>query len=245
MKKILLALLLGSSLLTASAQTTTAVPRHIAVIGTAEIEIVPDEIYLSVSISEFTKDKKKYTIEELESGFVNFVEKITLTPRKDISMDGLDADLIALKRKTKDAVIRKSYEVKFKNEKQVAQLMAVMDSLHLSSANVSRYSHSKMDEYKKQIKIDAIKAAKTKADYLLEAIGAKAGKPISVDEPNGLVTVDSGFDDFRPFRGNVFQSNSRYLENNIGGSYGGAENESIGEKKIKLRYTINAQFEIQ
>ncbi|TND10564.1 MAG: hypothetical protein FD123_206 [Bacteroidetes bacterium] len=242
MKNIAIALLLTCSTGTTYAQITTPLPHSISVIGTAEMEIIPDEIYVSISITEFTKDKKKYLVEELEKSMVNFIETVTATPRKEISMDDLDADLIALKRKSKkDAVITKSYEVKFKEQKQVSKLFAAMDSLNISSAYVVRYSHSKMDEFKKQIKIDAIKAAKTKAEYLLTAIGSRAGKPLSVVEPSGFVTIDDGT--YRPFRGNTFQYNGSYLENNSDKEDIGGES-SIGGKKIKLHYSINAEFEI-
>jgi len=240
MKKLIFSLLTLLSFSFTQAQTAAPEPRSIAVIGTAEMEIVPDEIYVSATLREFTKEKKKYAIEDLEKGMVNFIESITKVPRTDISMDNLDADVIALRRKSKkDAVISKSYEIKFKDQKQIAQFFAAMDSLNVSYANVVRYSHSKMAEFKKQIKIDAIKAAKDKSDYLLLAIGSRTGKPLKISEPNGFVSVDDG--DFRPFRGNVYQSNTVYSG---GESEERSEENSIGGKKIKLRYQINAEFEI-
>lgn len=248
MKKIVLALFAVISLSATGihAQAPAVQPRSISVAGTAELEIVPDEIYVSATLAEFTKDKKKYLIEDLEKGMVGFIETVTKTQKNDIRMDDMDASVIALKRKSKDAVISKSYEIKFKDQKQVAQFFASIDSLNVRNVYVLRYSHSKMDEYKKQIKINAIKAAKEKADYLLEAIGSKTGKPLQISEPSGFVSIDDG-SDFRPFRGNVYQS--RMLENNISQSYGGEEDvpavSTVGGKKIKLSYTINAQFEIQ
>lgn len=240
MKKITIALccLLFAGL--SNAQNTTPLPRTIAVIGTAEIEIVPDEIYVHAELREFTKDKKKYLIEDLEKGMVNFIETVTKTSVKDITMDDVDGDVIALKRKTRDAVITKTYEIKFKDYKQVTQFMAATDSLFVRGSYISRYSHSKIDEYKKQVKIDAIKSAKTKADYLLEAIGSKTGKPISISEPSGFVSMNdrriantAGIAQSRS--GNSF---SRYED--------GEDRLSItpSAKKIKLSYSINAEFEI-
>lgn len=222
----------------------------IKVIGTAEMEIVPDEIYVSVTLREYTKDKKKFTIEELEKNLVNFIEKVTTTDKKDIKMDNMSAYVLSMKRKNKDEVITKSYDVKFKNSQQVYMLYSVMDSLSISKAYVSKYSHSKMDEYKKQIKINAIKAAKEKATYLLEAIGEKAGKAISVSEPSGFVSVNDGTDNYeRNFRGNTYSNVSQSASFggsgywDVGGS-GSGEN-TIGDKTIKLNYTINAEFAIQ
>jgi uncharacterized protein YggE len=247
-KKILL--LSALFLLTIGAKAQTSKPEHtIKVIGTAEMEIVPDEIYMSVTLKEYTKDKKKFTIEELEKNLVNYLEKVTVTDKKDIKMDNMDACVIRMKRKNKDEVITKSYDVKFKDAQQVYQLYSAMDSLGITGAFVSKYSHSKMEEYKTKIKVNAINAAKEKAVYLLAAIGEKAGKAVSVTEPTGFVSVDDGTYDNR--RENNYYSNS-YSQSNVNGSFS-TENpvsvagldSTIGGKTIKLNYTINAEFEIQ
>src|ERR1043165_8208257 len=219
MKKTILLL----SAILAFSFTTKAQEKNehsIRVVGTAEMEIVPDEVYVSVTLKEYTsKEKKKYTIEELEKGLVNFLEKVTMTEKKDIKMDNMSAYVLAMKRKKKDEVITKSYDIKFKNSQQVYELYSVMDSLGISRAYVSKYSHSKMDEYKKQIKINAIKAARDKADYLMVAIGEKAGKAISVTETTGFVSVDDGTYDNRRennYYGNVTQSyqSASFIESN-------------------------------
>lgn len=218
----------------------------IRVIGTAEMEIVPDEIFMSVTVKEYTKDKKKFTIEELEKNLVNYIEKVTATDKKDIKMDNMSAYVLSMKRRNKDEVVTKTYDVKFKNSQQVYMLYSVMDSLGISKASVSKYSHSKMDEYKKQIKINAIKAAKEKAGYLLDAIGEKAGKAINIEEKSGFVSVDDG----------VFDSRRGYNYTNVSNSIaptrysliddaGGDDDRAIGDKTIKLSYSVNAEFAIQ
>ena len=245
MKKIILILsAIFSFAFTTKAQDTKT-EHSIKVIGTAEMEIVPDEIYMSVTLREYTnKEKKKFTIEELEKNLVNYIEKITTTDKKDIKMDNMSAYVLSMKRKNKDEVITKSYDVKFKNSQQVYLLYSVMDSLGISKAFVSKYSHSKMDEYKKQIKTNAIKAAKEKATYLLDAIGEKAGKAISVTETTGFVSVNDGTDNYeRNFRGNVYNNVSQ--TSSYGGSDGGTAESTIGDKTIKLNYSINAEFAIQ
>jgi uncharacterized protein YggE len=244
MKKIILFLSVAFFTSTVMAQTVKH-EHSIKVIGTAEMEIVPDEIYMSVTLREYTKDKRKFSIEELEKNLVNYLDKTTKTEKKDIKMDNMSAYMISLKRKNKDEVITKSYNVKFKNPQQVAQIYSVMDSLGISGAYVSRYSHSKMDEYKKDIKMKAIIAAKDKAAYLLAAIGEKAGKAINVTERSGLVVVDDGTYD--RYRSNTYsQSNTRYsgIDNYSGGVMETDKETTVGDKTIKLHYDIDAEFEI-
>ena len=198
---------------------------------------------MSVTLKEYSKDKRKFTIEELEKSLVNYLEKVTITDKKDIKMDNMSGYLISLKRKNRDEVITKSYDVKFKNSQQIYQLYSVMDSLGISKASVSKYSHSKMDEYKKQIKINAIKAAREKANYMMESIGEKAGKAIHVDEKSGFVSVDDGTYDRRESNSysNVHAQTRSFLDE----SGSAPIDNAIGGKTIKLNYSINAEFVIQ
>ena len=47
-------------------------------------------------------------------------------------------------------------------------------------------AHSKEKEFKKQLKIQAVKAAKEKAIYLAGAIGENIGEAITINEPNEM-----------------------------------------------------------
>lgn len=229
-------------LLSATASAQEKKERTIHVVGTAEMEIVPDEIHVTVTLKEYIKDKKKHSIEELEKGLVNFLTKTTGIAMTDIKMDNMNAYIMSLRKKNKEEIISKSYDVKFKSGDQVYQLYSVMDSLGVISAPVSRYSHSKMEDYKKQVKINAIKAARDKASYLLEAIGSKAGKPVSVIETDGLVNIDDGTMSRYLFRGNASNSYSQSSYKNF--DMRSEDTDMIGGKTIKIRYDITAEFEI-
>ena len=238
-----LALIFSAGFLPAQNTTTMQLTEHtIAVTGIGELDIVPDEIYMNVTIEEFTKDKKKYTIEELESAFLNFLEKTTSTPRTDVKMDNTDAAIIAMKRKQKDAIIEKTYEVKFKNTDQVNMLFISEDSLHLEQVYVKRYSSSKLNDYKKQVRISAMTDAKDKATYLLDVVGSKPGKPISVAEVNPAVDMEGakGTTSIGYFFGGrpVDLSNYDSEDEDYISSY-----DPI-QKTIKLKYAVNVIFAI-
>jgi uncharacterized protein len=217
--------------------------RFIRVTGTAEMEIVPDEIYVSITLSESYKDKKKTSIEELEKGLLNYLTKVTSVKQADIKMDNVDAEIVK-KRRSKEEVISKMYDVKFSMHQQVQKLYSVMDSLGIVYAGVRKYSHSKMDEFKKQVRINAIKAAKEKASYLLEAIGSKAGKPVSISERSGTIRVDAFYLD----EAEIMNSYTRFRGDSLGVSGGwhspGNIEPQASDKTIKLVYEIDASFEI-
>lgn len=247
MKKliILLAVLIASPAFLSAQPTASPDPRTITVTGMAELEIIPDEIYMAVSLREFTKDKKKYSIEELENAFLNFVEKSASTPRTDVKMDNTDARIIAMKRKQKDAIIEKSYEVKFKNTEQVMLLFAASDSLNLASVWITRYSHSKMDEYKQQVRVNAMKDSKNKATYMLGAIDQKLGLVQTVRELYPAVSIDDGIANgsYYPYRNGGYK---RSMGDNFGTSAGMFEvietDKSPIVKTIKLRYQVEVVY---
>jgi len=63
MKRFVLTAVLLASSLSMFAQTSTTVDKDpikkIEVTGTAELEIVPDELYFTISLKEYFKDEKK------------------------------------------------------------------------------------------------------------------------------------------------------------------------------------------
>jgi len=85
-----------------------------------------------------------------------------------------------------------------------------------------------MTEYRKQVKIEALKAAKVKAAYLLESLGKQVGDAISITE----IIEDNGF-----LRSQSATSNTIMAS---------PDNTSVDNiKKIKLRYEMRAKFEIK
>lgn len=245
MKKIIIVLLLCSATPALLSAQNNVPQRNITVTGMSEIEIVPDEIYVAVSLREFTRDKKKYTIEELESAFLNFVEKTASTPRTDVKMDNTDARIIALKRKEKDAIIEKSYEVKFKNTGQVMLLFAASDSLNLSSVWITRYWHSKMDSYKQEVRVNAMKDSQNKAGYMLGAIGQSAGTVQTVRELYPAVSIDDGISNgsYYNYRNGGYKRSYDDSFGTVGGAFNIIETDkSPIVKTIKLRYQVEVTY---
>jgi uncharacterized protein len=160
-------------------------------------------------------------------------------------MDNVTAQVIALKRKQKDAIIEKSYEVKYKNTEQAQMLMLLQDSLHLNSVYIKRYWHSQMETYKQQVRVSAVTNSKDKATYMLAALGQKPGKILTMYEVNPNVAVDNGLQEYNPYRFSISGKSSGYDYNR---QYGGSDFQLVGDdpikKTIKLTYQVQATFEI-
>lgn len=90
-----------------------------------------------------------------------------------------------------------------------------------------------MEELRKQLKIEAIRAAKEKAAYLAEAIGEKTGVAVSINEPMEYYT---------PYVQNFRVANKAMMEQAPAADESGAP---VDFKKIKLRYDVTVVFALQ
>ncbi len=152
----------------------------IEVTGVAEKEIIPDEIFISITLSEKLKNKSKISIEEQEENL-----------KKSIKTLGIELSNLYLSNTKanyekyffrQNVLTKKEYTLKVSNANTVGKVFLEFDKIDIDDAIVSKVSHSKIDSFRKEVKIMAIKAAKDKADYLLSAIGEKLGKALQINE---------------------------------------------------------------
>ena len=88
---IVLSLLLGSFVTMAQSGEKNFIDQnYIEVSGTAEMEIVPDQIYLKIVISE--KDKGKKTVEQQEKAMIAILQKLGIDVRKDLLMKDMSSN---------------------------------------------------------------------------------------------------------------------------------------------------------
>lgn len=100
----------------------------------------------------------------------------------NLYLSDANADYVKVYWQKKDVLTRKDYTLKVSNATAVGNVFIELDKIKITDAYVSKVNHSKIDSLKKDVKIKAIQSAKDKADYLLQAIGEKTGKPIIVKE---------------------------------------------------------------
>lgn len=173
-------LILTGYSLYAQTQPATDEKPFVEVTGTAELEIVPDEILVDIVIQEHL-DKDKLTVEMQEDKLKTALGTIGID-LKNLSLSAASASYIRMRWKGKDVLSRKNYRLKLSDAVTVSRLFEQLDKLNIDNAYISAMNHSKMDSLRKEVNIKAIRAAKDKADYMLTAIGSKTGKPFSVQE---------------------------------------------------------------
>jgi len=234
-------LLIVSSFLALSgfAQTiANPFPRTITVNGSAELEIVPDEIYVQVYLKEYEKKGSgKVSIEKIRQEFLTAVRSLGL-PDSSISVSGYDANNFnpwwRKKNKKEELYASITYQVKLRNTAQVDQLVDKLDDNATQNFYISQTSHSKLEEIRKNLKIQAVKAAKEKADYLAEAANAKIGVPITINEPGEY---------YQPYY-NTMASN-RMVKAEMAQASAPADQPQADFKKMKMRYDVSVVFELK
>ena len=116
------------------------------------------------------------------------------------------------------------------------QQTSKIDEMEIKGAYVERVNHSQIQDLRKEVRVEAIKAAKEKADYLLGAIGEKTGKALIVKEVTSpLLRSTSNM----KIRGARSEQELTYIDGVR------VQDQIVQFKKIKLEAQIYAKFGIQ
>jgi len=237
MKKILILLVMVLITAGSFAQTVNPYPKTTTVTGSAEMEVIPDEIYVQVDLKEYEKKGQgKVNIETIKRDFLTAAKSIGIADSliSIASYDGYNGNPWLRKKNKKDELYASiSYEIKFKDSKQLDVLVDKLDDNATSNFFMQRTSHSRLAEYRKQLKIAAVKAAKEKAQYLSAAISETIGDAVTINEP---------VEYYIPYYNNRLASNTKMRQN---ASEMAAEVAPTDFKKIKLRYDVTVVFALK
>lgn len=208
--------------------------RKITVTGTAETEVTPDIIYISISLKEYLKDgnsKKKVDISTLETQLFNAVQKAGIA-KENLTINNLSSwNYQTEKRKNPDFLASKQYRLKVADLNKFNLILESVDAKGITNTYVESYDYSKIESLKKELKVKALLAAKEKAAYMVEALGDKLGNVLDIQDvgDNGGMMVP--------------QYRNYAMKAEMSMDAGAAP--EIDFKKIKLNFTVNTVFEIK
>ena len=205
---------------------------YIEVTGEGEMEIIPDEIYLQFTLKERYDGKDKINIEDLEKKLKQKLRSSGIDLEK-LSIADADADFVTIKRKKKDVLASKDYVLKVSSTSELAKVWEVLDDVDVANAFIKQVDHSKMDEYEKEVKIKAVKNAKEKAAYLLNAVGQQVGKALFIQERENYNPV---------YMPRTKQNFAMLVEAD---GVEAAQEPELSFQKIKLNYKVFARFAIE
>jgi uncharacterized protein YggE len=205
---------------------------HIEVTGQSERLVVPDEIYVSITLKEKETGKNKFSISEQENHLKKALQEINV-PLDRLSVSNAQADYIQVKWSKSEVITQSQYELKLSTAEQVALVFNKLDSLDAYNSYISKVSHSRIKELEKEVEVEAIVNAKNKATYLLEAIGQQTGTALVINRSKSI----------RPLQGVMIESKA--TQSNYPVASQSKVKTAIGFKKIKLESIMQVVFEIK
>ena len=212
-------------------------PRFIEVTGSAEKEIKPDIILYDICIQEYFK-------EEYEAGkdYKDYVTKISLDDIEkelvlELSKLGISKDQITItegnnysKINGKSFMSTKTLQLNLSDFKKINELIQKIKTKGISYMRIAELKNKDLSQFKKQVKIDAMKDAKEKAALLLESVGNTIGQVISVKEIDNNPSMYMTPEELHNMATIASSSNS--------------QNNTTNENVV-LKYIVKVRFEIK
>ncbi len=228
MKELIIVMLVATGFLS-FAQGESEV-RSIEVKGSSEIEITPNEIFVSIALKEYKKGGEKISLDELESNLIHALNELSIQEENLRVQNVYGYNWNWRKKKAEDFLGTKSFLLEVNDLKKVNELIELVDPEGLNNMSVQSYSHSDIETFRKQVKIGAMKAAKDKATYLLGSVDEKLGRILEVQE------IDYGY------QAPMMRSNRALQEVVVSSN---AYESEVDFQKIKIRAEMRVVFEIE
>lgn len=196
----------------------------IEVTGVAEMEVEPDEIIFNIGIKADNKnqlaDNEKLLFETLKNDGVK---------NEDIKFKSMYQNLYS-----KTTKFTKSFQFKVNAKANVSKLFEDLNQKWVSNLNIAEIKNTKIADFRKTVKINALKAAKEKADYLLGSINKKTGDAIEIVEIEDYMS-----DSILPvaYKSKMANIQLEAADSSVDYSFDNIEN-------IKLKYSIKTRYGI-
>jgi uncharacterized protein YggE len=232
MKRITIALAALFLSIAGFAQSANPYPKTITVTGSAEMDVTPDEIWATVTLREYEKKGSgKVGIESIKNVFLQNARAVGIADSAITiaSYDGSNGNPWLRKKSKKEELLASiTYQVKIAGSAQMDALVDKLDDYATQNFAIDRTTHSRIEAFRRQLKINAIKAAKEKAQYLADAIGEKVGVAVTINEPTEY---------FAPIM--MRTSNMMMKSEAVGDDDAPAQPDF---KKMKLRFEVTVVF---
>lgn len=230
MKRILLLTVGVLFAMTAAAQTKEAYPSYIQVNGHAEREVTPDEFYLSIVLDE-RDSKGKISLENQRREMTAELKRLGVDVEKQLKVANLSSEFF----KKKSSVARAKYQLQLGSAAEVAKVWQALDALNISNVSIQKVTHSKLAQFKSEIRIEAIRNARENARTLAEAIDQQIGSCFYI--------YDNNNDNLYYYDNSVMVRSMK-----IRGTAGveeAAEEEVVEFKNIKIEYNVQTKFVLE
>ncbi len=208
-------------------QAQETYPSYIQVTGRAEREITPDEFYLSITINE-RDSKGKISVESQQREMVATLKKLGVNTEKQLKVANLSSEFF----RKNSSVSLAQYQLQLNSAGEVAKVWQALDGLGISNVSIQRVSHSKIEEYKAQVRTEAMRNARQSAEELAAAVGQRVGKCFYIYDSNSSLM---------PVTYNTFSVRNAKTMDRVEAT----TDEPLDFKTIKLQYNVQTKFVLE
>ncbi len=154
---------------------------YIEVTGKFEKEILPNEIYVTIILNENDK-KGKNDVEKQEQELIQALQSLGINVDKQLTIQDFDGSYqkYFLHANTVNKI--KKYQLLIESGKKLGEVYQVLSKLDISTIKIDKISHSDIEKYQRETKLNALQAAKEKAQEYARAIDQEIGKAIFIQE---------------------------------------------------------------
>lgn len=227
----ILVLLLCLSLTNCTYAEPIDIARTIEVTGSAEMAVQPDQIKLEIIIATKSGvDKEKEFLKILDKNGVS-KDKISFESANNYNWWWYYSNYYDRSQQ--------KYVITVDSTVNSIQLMEDLKQTWVRRINVTDKTNSEIQEYRKQVKIQAVKAAKEKANYMLLALDEEIGRVISI------VEINADLNKPRPYYYWNQNSSNNVVSNSVVSSNQSSQGTVKGVAMQTLRYEVKIVFEIK
>ena len=195
--------------------------------------VIPDRIYLNISITE--KDTKgKISVEELETKMNEKLKSLGIATEKQLTLNDLSSNYKKYFLKQQDILKNKNYTLLVFNAKVAGKVIIALEEIEISNVILEKTEYSKAEEMILTLKSEAIIKAKNQAIAMTKPLNQKVGNAIYISDFSNIVNMLSGRVSGIQIRG------ARSLEEKE--KY---EPINIEFEKIKIETEVKATFKLE
>lgn len=187
---LLIAFVLANLSLTSAFPQVTAQTPMISVSGSAEVKVVPDEIYLRVGVEtrhENLDDAKKQNDERVSKALAFL--KGAEVKGKDVQTDFISVepayDNNVSRTKPVTYLVRKSIEIKLTKIESFEGVLTGLLTNGVNNVHGIEFRTSQLRKHRDTARAMAIRAAKEKADAMASELGVNRGKVYNINANDG------------------------------------------------------------
>ena len=202
---------------------------YIEVTEHSDMEIAPDGIYMKILVNE--KDVKGKTLAEIEKSMISKLQEIGIDVTKDLAVKDVSSNFKNYWILKTDIVLSKEYQLRVHDAKTAGKVIVELQQLGISNVSIDHIDNSKIEDFRRQVKVKAIQSAQEKAQALSEAIHQTIGRAIYIQELN--------YNPYNYLQAQPLNMTVRRIADNT------LVEPDIEFQKIKLDYSILVRFELK